>query len=544
MARTLVRGGIAVIACLAAVSAAACTAANPKNNNSKTPDTLHAVMSEEADNLNPLVATEQGKSQILSVIATPALYIDPNSKPASRVLASWSQSPDLKTVTLTLKPDVKWSDGQPMTATDIKFSLSVYLNEKISVNAGRVGPVVGEDAVTSGSAQTLSGVTTPDDRTVKIQLAEPDATWLNKFALLGTYAPVLPSHILGNVPQSQLTNNAYFKNWPVSSGPYKLAKFVQGQYVQVDRNDKYSFKKPVFPHVVFEILSTDQMTAKLQTGEVNYIYTVDPSDVSRVKAIPGVTVASHQGVAPELFAFNNGAPELKDPRIRQAMIYAIDRKGICQTVLAGHCATPTTNLRQIGPSWSIPTTGLTDYNYDPAKAKQLLAAAHWNPSTKLVFYARTQRSYVDKAVTVALGQLAAVGIHFTVRTLTTAQLLDQIKNKTGWDAFWISGADFVVDPDEWADYLLCDNRYPNGPNTSQFCDPKIDTLLKQGVTAPTQDARATLYHEAFTDMNQNPADAYLYIVDTIVAYDSHLKGIVPNGNLSAGYRDIENWTWQ
>src|SRR5262249_51799516 len=102
MARTLVRGGIAVIACLAAVSAAACTAANPKNNNSKTPDTLHAVMSEEADNLNPLVATEQGKSQILSVIATPALYIDPNSKPASRVLASWSQTPDLKTVTLTL----------------------------------------------------------------------------------------------------------------------------------------------------------------------------------------------------------------------------------------------------------------------------------------------------------------------------------------------------------------------------------------------------------------------------------------------------------
>lgn len=543
MARTFVRGGIAVIGCVAVVSTAACTAANPKNN-AQTPETLHAVMSEEADNLNPLTATEQGKSQILSVIGTPMLYVDTDSKPASKILTSWKQSPDLKTVTLTLKPDVKWSDGKPMTAEDLKFSLSAYLNPKISVNAGRVGPVVGEDAVEKGSAQTLSGVTASDDRTVEIQLASADATWLPKLALLGGYAPVLPAHVLGNVAPSQLADNAYFKNWPVSSGPYKLAKFVQGQYVQVDRNDAYSFKKPVFPHVVFEILSTDQMTAKLQTGEVNYIYTVDPSDVTRVKGISNVTVASHPGVAPELFAFNNAAPELKDPRIRQAMVYAIDREGICKTVLAGHCSTPATNLRQILPSWAIPTDGLTRYEYNPAKAKSLLAAAHWNPSTKLVFYARTQRSYVDKAVTVALGQLAAVGLHFTVRTLTTAQLLDQIEKKTGWDAFWISGADFVVDPDEWADYLLCDNRYPNGPNTSQYCNPQVDTLLEQGVTAPTETDRAKLYHQAFTELNHNPADVYLYVVDTIVAYDSHLKGIVPNGNLSAGYRDIENWTWQ
>jgi ABC-type transport system substrate-binding protein len=201
------------------------------------------------------------------------------------------------------------------------------------------------------------------------------------------------------------------------------------------------------------------------------------------------------------------------------------------------------NLRQIAPAWAIPTD-VTKYNYDPAKAKQLLAAAGWDPKTKLVMLARTQRSYVDKAVTAAVGQLNAVGIHFSIRNITTAQLLETIDKKTGWDGFWVSGADFVVDPDEWADYLRCDNRFPKGANTAQYCDPTTDALLAKGHTTIDQAQRASIYKEAFTRVNQNPGEIYLYVVDTIIAYNSHLTGVTVSGNLSGGYWDIGSWRWK
>ena len=530
------------VICGLALSVTACSG-NSANSGQQAPTTLQAVMSDESDDLSPFTPTQQGKTQMFSVINMPALYVNADSEVTSKMLESWEASPDATSVTLKLKPNLKWSDGQPLTSADVVMSLTAYLDSKISPNAGRVGAVEGQDALKNGTTDKLSGVSAPDDTTVQIKLAHPDAAWLAKYALVGAYWPILPSHVLGQVALKDLPSNEFFKTWPVSAGPYRLTKFLPGQYTEVERNDNWSLGKANFQKVVFQVLSTDQMTAKLQTGEVQYIYTVDPSDVDRVKGMSGVTVASHQSVAPEVFGLNNAMPELKDPRIRQAMLYAIDRKGICQTILGGHCTTPETNLRQIGPSWAIPTTGLINYDYNPEKAKQLLQEAGWNPDTKLTFLARTQRSYVDKAVTAAVGQLKAAGFNVEIRNITTAQLLDTIEKKTDWAMFWVSGADFVVDPNEWADYLKCANRYPNGANTSQYCNPQVDALLEQGLRTTDQAERAKYYGQAFTIVNSDPGEIYLYIVDTIVAFNSHLTGVKPNGNLSGGYWDIGEWSW-
>lgn len=513
---------------------------------SSDPTTLNTVMSEEAPDLSPFTATGQGKAQIFSAIDHPLLGTDDTSKVVSQILESWETSDDGMTVTLVLKPKLEWSDGKPLTSADVLMSLTQYLDPNLSASAGRIGGVAGQEEYAAGTADTISGLAAPDELTVTVQLAKPDMAWTANVAAVGFNLPILPSHILGDVPHDKLLDDPFFKTHPVSSGPYQLVEFLPGQHAELKKNKNWSLGEAGFDKVFFKILTSDVASAQLETGEIQYMFPVDAADVDRIKRIEGVTVASHDGVAPEVLALNYADPKLQDPRIRQAMLYAIDRVGICKTVLAGHCTTPLTNIRQQGPEWAIPTDGVTTYDYDPEKAKQLLADAGWDPNTTLTLLTRSGRSYVDKAMTIAQGQLADVGMNFKLVNMDTSQLLETIKDPLGdaWQAFWVSGADFTIDPVAMQAYATCANRYPTGANTSQYCDPETDALLLAGRTESDQEKRGQLYQDAFRRLNQDPSEISLYVVDSIAAFDSRLKGVKVHGNLSSQYWNIGEWHWE
>ena len=529
---------------------AACSSGSPSSGSTSgggggTHTTLNAVMAQEATELSPLTATQQGKAEVLSLLGTPLLQSDDQAKVFSRLLTSWDPSSDAKTITLKLKPSLTWSDGQPITSADIVTTMNIYLDSTVSASAGRIGGVEGQDAVAKKTATTVSGVTAPDASTVVVKLVTPNVAWTANLAALAFNLPLLPDHVLGKVTHDQLKDNAYFKTYPVSSGPFTLTAFAPSTSAQFVRNDKYFGTKPYFEKVNLKALATDVTSAQLQTGETDFIFPVDPADVQRISAIDGVGVLSHQGVAPELLALNYASPKLKDPRIRQAMIYAIDRVNICKQVLAGQCTTPLTNIRQISPTWSIPTTDVTSYDYNPDKAKQLLAEAGWDPNTKLILLTRTGRSYVDKAMTILQGQLAAVGVNVTLQNVDTGQLLDTWKKQDdSWQAAWNSGADFTLDPIAMQTYALCSARYPAGGNTSQYCNPAVDTLFAKGVTQTNQDERAATYKDVFTRLQQDPSEIYLYVVNSISAFNKKITGIKAHGNLSQPYWNIEEWRWQ
>lgn len=507
--------------------------------------TLNAVMAQQATDISPLTATQQGKGQVLSLLGTPLLQSDDQAKIFSRLLTSWDTSADAKTVTLKLKPNLKWSDGKPITTADIVTTLNIYLDTSVSAGAGRIGGVAGQDELGSGKAKTLSGVKATDESTVTVTLQKPDVAWTANLAALAFNLPLLPDHVLGTIAHDQLAANDYFKSYPVSSGPFTLTKFVQDQYAEFTRNDNYFGTKPSFEKVFLKASTTDAMTADLQTGASDFIFPLDPADVERIKSISGVTVNSHQGVAPELLEMNNASPKLKDPRIRQALIYAIDRAGICKQALAGQCTTPLTNIRQISPAWSIPTTGLISYDYNPEKAKELLKEAGWDPNTELVLMLAPGRSYIDKATTILQGNLAAAGVKVAIKNVDTGQVLDTWKKQDdSWQLAWNSGADFTLDPVAWQTYASCAGRFPAGGNTSQYCDPELDKLWAAGRTETDQAKRAQIYQQAFTMLNKNPAEIYLYVVNSMSASNSHIQGIKPHGNLTSPYWNIEDWTWK
>lgn len=514
--------------------------------------TLNAVMSEEATDLNPYTTGQQGKGHVFQAIHMPLLETDDQAVIFSRTLESWEASADARIATLTVRDDVEWSDGTPLSSADVYFTLTSFLDNNISTRATRIGGVVGQAAFVEGTADTISGLTIVDDRTVTVQLDNPDAAWLPNIAAQAEDIPLLPAHILGDVPHSELLDHEYFRTHPVSSGPYKLVDFVEGQYVEMERNDNWSLGDPYFERVFFRIVSTDVMSAQLETGEIQFMFAVDPADAERIGNIPGVTVESQTGIAPELWSLMHDEGSL-DVRVRQAMLFAIDRDAICQQAMQGFCSTPVTNIRQLAPEWAIPTVAeypdLIEYTYNPDRARELLAEAEadgaWDPDTELVFYHRPGRSYADTAITIAQAQMAEVGINWTVINTDTGGLIDAIREQPigTLQGFWVSGADFTIDPSSTQTYYSC-NTARTGANLISYCRPELDELWAAGRQTAVQEERATIYHEAFRFMNADPASIYLYVVDSIIAYDGRLQGVKPHGGIGQPYWNIGEWSWE
>lgn len=513
---------------------------------------LQAVMSEEATDLHPLTVGQQGKGHVFQAIFMPLLEPDNEKNIFSRILESWETSADAKTVTLTLKPDVQWSDGTPMTSADIYTSLTLYLDQNISQRAIRIGGVLGQTEFSEGTADTIEGLTVVDDRTITVELENPDAAWLPNIAAQAEDIPMLPAHILADVPHDEILDHDYFRTYPVSSGPYKLVDFVEGQYAEFERNDNYSLGTPGFEKVFFRIVATDVQSAQLETREIDFMFPVDPADVDRVSGLDGITVGSAPGVAPELWSIMHDHEPL-DVRVRQAMLFAINRDAICQQAMSGYCSTPVTNIRQITPEWAIPTVeeypDMIEYNYDPERAKELLAEAEadgaWDPNTTLTFYHRPGRSYVDTAIAIAQSQMAEVGINWEIINTDTGGLIDAIREQPlgTLDGFWVSGADFTIDPSAVQVYTACENAR-TGANLISYCRPELDELWVAGRQTGVQEERQQIYHDAFRFLNQDPAEIYLYVVDSIVAYDSRLKGVKPHGGIGQPYWNIGEWYWE
>lgn len=513
---------------------------------------LQAVMSEEATDLHPLTTGQQGKGHIYQAILMPFMEVDNEKNIFSRTLDSWEMSDDATTATLVVADGVEWSDGTPMSADDIAMSLQLYLDLNISNRAIRIGGVLGQQEFADGETDSIEGITVVDDLTVTVELENPDAAWLPNIAAQAEDLPVLPHHVLGDVPHEEILDHEYFRTYPVSSGPYLLERFVDGQFAEMVKNENWSLGEPGFDRVFFRIVSTDVMAAQLETGEIQVMFPVDPADVDRISQIDGITVASEQGIAPELWSIMFDDDEL-DVRVRQAMLFAIDREAICQEAMSGYCSTPITNIRQIAPEWAIPTVDeypdLIEYTYDPDRARELLAEAEadgaWDPDTELIFNHRPGRSYVDTAIAIAQGQMAEVGINWTIINTDTGGLIDNIREQPVGtiDGFWVSGADFTVDPSAVQVYTSCENAR-TGANLISYCRPELDALWEAGRQTADQEERAEIYHEAFRFLNQDPPEIYLYIVDSIIAYDSRIQGIEPHGGIGQPYWNIGEWHWE
>jgi peptide/nickel transport system substrate-binding protein len=414
--------------------------------------------------------------------------------------------------------------------------------------------VAGVAEYTEGTADSISGIETPDDSTVVITLESPDAAWLPNWASLTRLNSMFPAHILGDVAPEDIPTHEYFETFPVVSGAYKFVEYVPDQFVELEANENYSLGTPGFERVFFKIITEGEARlAQLQTGEIQFVDQVAAADIERIEAIDGITVDRASGLNPNIIGFNDQSPVFADPRVKQALVFAIDREGICEQVFLGFCSVSDVNVRLVGDqvAWAVPTVddGMIAYDYDPDRARELLTEAGWDSSTTLDLWLMAQAAPepIIQAINIMQAQWAEVGINVEITNVDVPTLLDnlgRVELNTDVHMFWNAGAVFTLDPSSVQPYNQCSTAYPNGPNLTHYCDEETDGLWAEARLSADQSVRAPLYHEIFLAENQNPNNLHIAVLDNTVAYDSRLKGVKVQGDHWQTYWNISEWSWE
>ncbi len=401
---------------------------------------------EALDPLNP----RNGNGDIFTynVIYSGLVRSDPTGK-TNKIVPSlsdhWTISADGKTYTFHLRPGVKFSNGQKMTAEDVAWTLNRFGNPKINAIMAAVAGGYGHATVVNSS-------------TVRVQLKVPVAAFLYNISIWPAF--ILPKNLV------EKQKNAFFKH-PVGTGPFMVKSFAKGSHITLVRNPHYWEKgKPYLDSVRFNFV-TDSNTRilALRAGNAQAIDVVPFSQVKTLKSDKNVVV---QTATVPLFLglwLNHLRPQFKDINVRKAMQYAIDRNLLNQQIFAGLAKVPNSVL--MGFAMDAPSSVVKPYPYDVEKAKAFMKKSKYPNgfSTTLLYPAGTD---FYKQLGLALQQeFGAIGIKVKLREQDTPSVTNAWFTRKYDLVFPFASftSDLTV-PDEYADFVSNWNNGFHGFETS------------------------------------------------------------------------------
>ncbi len=395
-------------------------------------------------------------------------------------LADSITTEDNLTFTINLNPKATWSDGEPVTSKDVLFTLLCWTSPESGNTGLSVYAIegVGDDGYVQPGATEISGVKIIDDKTLTVTTKWETAlyTFENNY---GRYLLILPEHVLGTVPKDQLLTDAWFNAPDVISGPYFITDFDLNHYVHYKANENYWQGAPKIQYLNWNVLASSQVLAGLQSGEIDLIQQtmgdIPLEDYEAVKALTNITVYKGTPVTNQSIFIN--VKNVPDVRIRQALLYGIDRQTILNSLVKGNGEIVDAFLCSASPYYDA-SLGVTAY--DPDKAAQLIkeAVADGADNT-LTWYVNSGDTTFTQAVSFIAAQFAELGLNIEVKTVDLATLMT-VANKGEIDVMSVQYTYAPVDPYTDVAWLLSADgwtRYENADVTSALT--KSQTLTDQ-----------------------------------------------------------------
>lgn len=438
-------------------------------------------------------------------------------------------SDDLTTFTYTIRDDIVWSDGTPLTADDVAFSMNLYKFNHAYLPSAYLTLIDGEVRVV-------------DPTTIEFDTKQP--TGLYKGDAPYMYFYIIPQHVFEGIERPK-----GYENVPsVGSGPFYIAEYQVGEFIRLERNQYWPGPEPAIDEIIYRIYKNDDALATaLRTGELDFAYFETPNIFNSLQndanidtmagTIPSFseigfnTGSSYEPASGRFTPHGDGHPALTDVNVRRAMRMAINSDELVQKVLLGYGAPGTTIIPPVsvaGSRWE--PTGDEQIAWDLEGAKQLLEengyvdtdgdgirempAGSQDPGRPLEFryYVRTsEQTSVDAAPFVS-EWLKDIGIGTDVSAVTSGRLGDIINAGT-YDMFsWGWYPD--PEPAGTLSWFTCDERPPDGKtygnNDAYYCNPEYDALYEQQLSEQDQATRWDIVHDAQRIFYEDSAYAVMW----------------------------------
>jgi peptide/nickel transport system substrate-binding protein len=483
---------LAAAAALLAATTTAALAADPKQGGA-----IVITYKDDISTLDPAVGYDWQNWSIIKSIFDGLMDYKPGTTELAPDLAEkYEIADDGLTYIFTLRDGLKLHNGRAVTSADVKYSLERMIDPATqSPGAGYFGGIEGFAEFQGGSAKEVTGIQTPDDKTVVIKLTAPNAAFLHIMALNFGYVVA---------KEAVEEYGADFGHHPVGTGAFKFVEWNLGQNVTLERFADYHVKGvPYLDRITFEIGQEPTVNLlRLQKGEVDILGDgIPPAQFVQIttdaanKDLYVVGEQLHTGYV----ALNVKVKPLDNVKVRQALNMAINKDRIVQ-IINGRGVPANQVLPPAMPGYDPDYQG---YAYDPAGAKKLLAEAGFPDGFQTELY--TTNTDPQPRIAQAIQQdLAAIGVKADIKALAQAEVITAGGTEGQAPMVWSGGLAWIADfpdPSNFYSVILgCGGAVPGGWNWSWYCNPDLDekAAAADAMTDPTKSAdRAKAWSEIY-----------------------------------------------
>jgi len=491
-------GALATAAALA-VAAVALPAAAQDSDGAEGESVLRIGWGQDPQTLNPFVGLDEEDFTIWAITWDLLIGYSPENLGLTAGIAEeWEVSDDRRTVTFTLA-DRNWSDGEPITSEDVKFSLETL---------GEEGDLF------AGYTSNVTSIETPDDETVVLETRRPDARIVG-----GLFVYIIPEHVWGEVPLDEVTGSYQPEIPMVGSGPYIVTEFERGRIVRMERNPEWTGEEPVYDELQFIKYGTeDAVERALQLGEIDADLEVQPATFERLGEQANVETLRSTSPSYTELAFNLCSeencpdaefnPAVQDQTVRQAIAYSLDLERINEISSLGTSFPGTGILPSYYQAFYEEPEQL--YPQDVELANQMLDDAGWEqsgdgPRTKdgeeLSFdlYVRSESQSDIQAARLVAEMAAEIGVEFNVQVVSVGKLTELTVQKVdgapapAFDTFiWGWGGD-TYDPSFLLSLFTTDEI--GGSSDAFYSNPEYDRLFEEQASEFDAEARKEIIQE-------------------------------------------------
>ncbi|WP_027211036.1 peptide ABC transporter substrate-binding protein [Burkholderia sp. WSM2232] len=493
--------------------------------------------------LNPLMLGLSVDQGLWWNLFDPLWGIDPAGNPTPKLarevptVENGGVSADGMTYRIKLRDDVKWHDGTPFTAADVKYTIELLQNPKF-----RVSSRDGHELVTD--------IRLYGDHEIGWQMKESFSPYMS----ILSWTFMVPKHVLG---ASSDPNTALFNSAPVGTGPFRWQERRAGDYVSVVANPSYYGGAPYVERLVFKYVpDMNVLFTQFQTGSIDYLGTlgIAPDHYREAKSLPDRIIHVIPAAGVENVTFNVGHPALSEKAVRQALYMAMDKKAIIDAFYLG-LPKPVESYLPIG-NWAY-DPNLPPHQYAPDKANQMLDQAGWKRGAdgirmkngvRLAFSNSTPTgNHVREQTQQYLAQSwSKIGVQMTINNMPGAVMWGKFWQQSQFDSF-LTYTDCTVASDPDVRHRFGSGSIPAkggvGSNIYQFQNATVDHLVQDGLRSSERNQRKTDYWKLQEIMRDQLVMLPLFQIVQIEGTKSNLKGFQPNVNVRSNAWNAAKWYW-